>query len=326
MRWSWTCALLLCWLTWLPDSVATGQIVRVGPGGSVRVRAPFVRVYVAPDGRTSVRAPFTDVNAPGRRYVAHPPHSEILIPDGASVAHGQQPTLADPALADWAALWRMLDSGTIRLDEQLGQSAKASSWKGYLQTSRLRETGAEQGARAPDLQTVNQLREILAQYEQTIATQHYQSVSSLSGFRMVYIVLKELISPPLQRDRRRLEKSATNLERELLRLDDGRRWARHLQLPEEVFVGRSDSQQQVPSPPGTGPSREPELGRLVDVLKRFDAISHDPKYGVIARMPAFPTTHKRLGNYVRLLSASQSDDPPLPPQVEALPVPHPEPR
>ena len=44
-------------------SVAEAQILRIGPFGGVRVRAPFVSVDVLPNGGgTRVRAPFTAVN------------------------------------------------------------------------------------------------------------------------------------------------------------------------------------------------------------------------------------------------------------------------
>lgn len=53
----------------LLPTVADAQLVRVGPLGGVRVRAPFVRVDVSPFGDTRVRAPFTAVDAPGRRFL-----------------------------------------------------------------------------------------------------------------------------------------------------------------------------------------------------------------------------------------------------------------
>lgn len=325
MRCLLTCAVVLCCLTWSQDSVTYGQTVRKDPSGGVRVLAPFVRVDVGPDGATSVRAPFTAVDVPGHRHVANRPHPMTGVPHSGPVAHGLQPTLADPALADWDTLWRMLDSATIRLDEQLGQIATGSGWREYLQTVRLREMLA-QATGPPDPPTADQLRGILARYEQTSEVQKYRSVSSLSGFRMVHSVLTELLAPPLQRDRRRLAESAASLERDLLRLDNGRAWVRHLQLPEEIFVGRSGTQQQVPPPPGTDPSSEPELGHLVDALARFDAISHDPRYRVIAGMSAFQTTHKRLGDYVQLLSATQPADSSLPSQGDVLSLPPLEPR
>ncbi len=326
MRWLMAGALALCWLTWSPGSVALGQIVRVGPSGDVHVRAPFVRVDVGPDGRTSVRAPFTAVDVPGRRYAAYGPQAMARVPERASVAHGRRPTLADPALADWAALWRMLDSGTIRLDEQLGSGARASGWKKYLETARLRETLAEQDNGPPDPQTAEQLRDILARYEQTSAMQQYRSVTSGSGFRMVHAALKELVSPPLQRDRRLLRESAEDLERELFRLNNGRSWVRHLQLPEETLGGQTGAPQHAPPPSGTDLGRGAELGPLIEALARFDAISRDPRYRVIAGLPAFQTTHQRLGDYVHDLSTAQPGDPSRPPQVEVLPAPQPDPQ
>ena len=324
MRCLWTCPLVLCWLTCVPDGVALGQLVRIGPQGTVRVRAPFVRVDVGPGGRTSVRAPFTAVDASGRRDVAYRRRLDTRVSGRESAERGRQPTLADPALADWAALWRMLHSETIRLEEQLGQNAVAGGWKEYLQTAWLRELSANRDNRPPDPQTAGQLRDTLLHYQRTIATRSYRPISSLPSFRMVHAGLKELVSPPLQRERRQLGESARNLEGELRRLDSGRRWVRHLQLPEQIFVSRSGTEHSVPPPPDTDPDRERELGELIESLARFDAVSHDPKYRMIAGMPAFQTTHQRLVSYARHLSATLSDDPLRPPQIEVLPVPQPD--
>lgn len=46
----------------LLPTVADAQLLRVGPFGGVRVRAPFVSVDVSPFGGTRVRAPFTSVD------------------------------------------------------------------------------------------------------------------------------------------------------------------------------------------------------------------------------------------------------------------------
>ena len=55
---------LVCWMV-ITAEQAEAQFVRVGPGGGVSVRAPFVHVEVGPGGGTYVRAPFTSVVTPG---------------------------------------------------------------------------------------------------------------------------------------------------------------------------------------------------------------------------------------------------------------------
>ena len=54
-------------------SVSDAQIVRWGPGGGVRVRAPFVSVDVSPFGGARVRAPFTAVDSRVYGGYVYPP-------------------------------------------------------------------------------------------------------------------------------------------------------------------------------------------------------------------------------------------------------------
>ncbi len=86
--------------------VAEAQVVRVGPRGGVRIRAPFASVDVLPyGGGTRVRAPFTAVDTGYYRYGVGVPYYYAARPRYYSArprhyavpAYPVQPLLAVPA-------------------------------------------------------------------------------------------------------------------------------------------------------------------------------------------------------------------------------------
>ncbi|MGB0598897.1 MAG: hypothetical protein ACPGLY_19600 [Rubripirellula sp.] len=79
--------------------VAEAQVVRVGPRGGVRIRAPFASVDVLPyGGGTRVRAPFTAVDTGYYRYGVGVPYYYAARPRHYAVpAYPVQPLLAVPA-------------------------------------------------------------------------------------------------------------------------------------------------------------------------------------------------------------------------------------
>ncbi len=304
---------------------AWSQIVRTYPDGAVRVRAPFVRVYVGPNGETSVRAPFVAIDTPGREHIRHRPKLTTDLPGGPSLGRYSRPRPADPASLDWRALRRMLRSGAIRLEEELDRIPTGEGWKGYLRTTMLYEMAADESNRPPDPEAVEALRDALRRYEATSATRQSRQIASLAGFGTVHAALRELVIPPLHRLRRQLAESARDLERALMRLDTGSEWVRYLQLPDEIFFGESSADPRPPLPPSTDRTRQQGSLRLIEALARFDTVSHDPDFRAIRELPAFKTTHDRLAMYVALLSETPSDPRVDDHQIEVIPAPQPEP-
>jgi hypothetical protein len=99
-----------------------------------------------------------------------------------------------------------------------------------------------------------------------------------------------------------LAASAGELARSLERFQTGEGWRKHLALPDDVLDADGADQ-------GTGPDRE----RLAKVLTRFDAISRNPEYRVIAQLQEFQATHEALSAYVGQLGPSPVEEIPPPP-------------
>jgi len=204
MRQPFISALGIATLFLALPGLSQGQIVRFGPGGGVRVRAPFVRVYVGPGGATSVRAPFTAVDVPGPRYnvpagryrgadprrVVPGPYYPYGQPDFAppdrqpaesfdtpllpSPQPQPQPIeIADASTLDWHALRRMLRTGAVELDGQLDGIAHGQGWKEYLATVTLREILPDDANVPPDSLAVDLMRDVLQKYDSAQGSGQY---------------------------------------------------------------------------------------------------------------------------------------------------------
>jgi hypothetical protein len=235
-----------------------------------------------------------------------------------------QPTPADSASLDWQALRRMLHSGVTRLQEQLNGIATGEGWREYLRTTQLVELAADDANWPPGLEAVEAFRETFHIYEAARATGESRAITSLAGFGTVHAALKELAISPLDRQRKQLAHSARDLERELMGLDTGSEWLRHLRLPDEIVIGQSSADRGAPLPPTTDGASEENLDQLIEVLARFDAVGRNPEYLAVRELPAFKTTHDRLATYVGLVGATLSGDPSGNQRMEIVPTPQPE--
>lgn len=176
-------------------SMADAQILRIGPFGGVRVRAPFVSVDVLPyGGGTRVRAPFTavDTGAYGDRYPgyrvpeyrgvpgyrpspAYPPAYQLPAyprggyvypqPDDRQAARAATPTSVRSSLL--AAAQQLKQSLSARRDD-------ADVWLNYLQPDRIIDA-IQRG------ESGESLRSLLRHYD-GVANGGLTSISSERGF------------------------------------------------------------------------------------------------------------------------------------------------
>jgi hypothetical protein len=221
----------------------------------------------------------------------------------------------------WQGLRRMLRTGLDRLEAELNRFSTGASWKRHLKTTQLRELLPDDLDAPPDAQTASILRDALRNYENTSSSGQFRMISRLSGFVTVHGALKELVIPPLERERRQLAASARELDRQLMQLNAGAQWTSHLRLPNEVFFDDATGDHQT-----LDPLSDPDRIRqeLIDALGRFDAVSQNPRYRAIWQLQAFETTHQRLRSYVDLLSQDFGQAPLQGPQLEFVPTPEPE--
>ncbi len=200
------------------------------------------------------------------------------------------PSRDELAFMNWKHLRRVLRFAAANFDDQLDSLRTGPRWRKHLQVGAIRDQVAEDINSPPDRKARRRLREVVAAYHETAENPQYDAITRLWGFRVVHAALDEFVSAPWMRERRQLAASARELERELDGMGAGRRWQKHLALPEEVFasmVGPRSSQSDAPDP-----------GQLRGVLARFDAVSRNRKYRSIAGLKSFQATHEILGNYV----------------------------
>jgi hypothetical protein len=196
------------------SSIADAQIVRLGPFGGVRVRAPFVSVDVLPNGGgTRVRAPFTAVDTPPYRYRApgyrspgyrpSPGYRGPVYPAPAVPAYPSAGAV--PAYPNGGYVYPQPDDrqsarpaapGSVReallaSAEQLKRSLSARRddgdvWLNYLQPDRVIETirRGESG---------DSLRPLLRNYDGVAANAGLSSISGARGFRETHQWLRALV-------------------------------------------------------------------------------------------------------------------------------------
>jgi len=288
-KWTIAAAVTFC----LAGSIcADAQIVRVGPGGSVEVRAPFTRVFVGPGG-TSVRAPFTAVDTPRFRWG----RVEYALPEPDQLAR-----------YNWQQLREHLRASADLLDRQLADMREGADWRSVLKPGLIRDLVSDDVNRPPDAATAKQLGSLLAEYDAVAADRSARRVVRLAGFGAVHTALREFTTPPLARQGNLLSYNWSVLNEDLRRFRTGGNWQDYLKLPQQV-VGS-----------GTG---DVDLAALEKALQRYDKVGGDPKYRTISRLESFQATHASLTTFVELFQEPQ--DAPIPPAVksdaEEIPAP-----
>lgn len=312
--------LVFCFLA--GAEMADAQIVRLGPGGAVRVRAPFVDVDVGPGGSTRVRAPFTAVDTPGfgpafpryERWADRMPSdraagrgSKRLRP--LSPGEFSQGKVTDPAQMSWLELRRHTRAVAVRLENELRRVADGTQWTASLRPGTVRDLLAEDSDQPPNAATIDQLVAILQSYDALVESNGYPQIARLSGFREMREALGELVLPPEARQRRNLVTQWSIFYNDLNRFETGATWQEYLQLPPDVRDGRAVEKQT--------------LSQLEELLGRYEKIIGPEEYRAVTELPSFRTTRQGLADYVAILreQASKPDRLQLPP--EGIPAPQP---
>ena len=276
------------------SAIGQAQLVQVGPG---YVKAPFVRVYGRPDGSRYVRAPFVRVFTPG--YYR-----------GDWAAPQPLPTAQQLADMDWRELRASIRELVAQLDAQLATWPAGDFWKAQLKTAEVRAVAQGRDGR-PAAGAHAQLQDILHAFAATNDTPTLSAIAGLPTFRVLHVALVEFSMPPEERLRRQLSTSAKELHNSLDRISTGRGWQKYLALPEGMAASQGSDRPSAASF---------DLEALAAALDRFDSVSQDDEYRMIADLPAFRSTHQRLAAYLALRRDPAAG---ALPSAEELPVPRP---
>ena len=162
------------------------QLVRIGPGGSVRIRAPFVAIDIGPYGETSVRAPFTAVDVPGNR---HPSLHDYSSKDQSR--SGPANGYPNDKLGE-------LRESAGRLDRELGRYKAGRSWQRYLRLpgSHRRRTPPSDTEEESELvaePSTADWEEVLFRFDLVTQTPEYHRIASLPSFTATHTRLSDYV-------------------------------------------------------------------------------------------------------------------------------------
>lgn len=212
-------ALIAVGLALIP-AAASAQIVRVGPFGGVRIRAPFVRVDVSRLGGTRVRAPFTRIRTPGygayRPSIEYPPLPPAppfgrpsMLPgeydrpagrtgrrlatplDGRFGGRGEleRPNNdAGASVVDPRMVRAQLRSAAMRLRRSLSRRENdADAWMEYLAPARIIEV-IDRGEPA------SEVKHLVGNYDGVVANPRLTLVAEARGFEDTRFWLKRFVT------------------------------------------------------------------------------------------------------------------------------------
>jgi hypothetical protein len=132
-------------------------------------------------------------------------------------------------------------------------------------------------------------------------------VSGRVSFQTLKAALREYTMPAEQRLRSQVSSAARELQSSLTRFATGDTWQRYFALPPELMTAPSD---------GSSPGPRDQSKNVTELLGRFDMVSHNDDYRMIAALPAFHWAQESLAAYANWLGTK-----PPGPMEEELPAP-----
>jgi hypothetical protein len=207
--------------------------------------------------------------------------------------------LLSQAIRQWSA----------QLDADLDHFPSGKTWRSHLKTAEIAALVPTQLDFPPAEDVRQRLQEILEIYGAPIDSPELRRIANLRSFQILHVALGEYATPPEQRLRRQLFFAARELNRSLERFKTGGSWQQYLTLSPGMSLSEDEAEET---------ERVLNLADLAQVLARFDLVSQNVDYRMIAALSAFKATHERLAAYL-----SQSQTPSFQ-RSEELPAPKPD--
>ena len=157
-------------------------------------------------------------------------------------------------------------------------------------------------AKGPDRDSRERMAKVAGRFDEVAAKPEYTKIAAVRGFQTLRLGLREYTLPPTERQTHVLSGSLPILNSALDRQRTGTSWKAFLKLDElEPLL---DSEHEW---------RPEELGRLAEILGRFERVRGDSQYAAIARAPGSETTYQALKALVGTLEEESVGSLPLPP-------------
>jgi len=223
---------------------------------------------------------------------------------------------------DWRTLRRLLRDVAEDLDRKLSRMPTGEYWKEQFRTREIASLVASQVDGPPTEEERQILLDIFQFYIDAESKAELRAITRLRSFRNLRTVLREFVTPEETRLRLRLQATSLELQRQLVKYPNGDRWWNHLALPDVVYIHEEATESQTSAAPNrTIVPTASDFADLQAALDRYDSVSQDARYRIIADLPAFHSTQVLLSEYIR---AVQPQLPEPPSAAEELPTPAPE--
>jgi hypothetical protein len=191
---------------------------------------------------------------------------------------------------DYLTLRRVARASSADFDRWLSGIPAGEVWRKHFESRTTQEHLAPDVDAPPTTEERQAILRIVGIFDRAVATADLNDITRTASARTLHAVLRELATPPDQRLVRQLSLNARTLNRSLSNLNTGVTWQRYLALPDGVIAAAD-------RPPG-GAELRADRKELSKILERYDSISANPEYRVIASLPEFEATHQRLSEVV----------------------------
>jgi hypothetical protein len=232
--------------------------------------------------------------------------------ESADYAESAPPASQDPPLPTAAQVARMTDQQLAELlrvasegyAKELGDYKNGETWKDYFtlaEIAAMTKTAEPPAAGARDTAV-----EALKRLDSSSADTQYDAVTKSWGFKALRVGLREYTLPPKERSAHRLVAAVQQLRHSLDSITTGAGWKKHLEIDALAKSAENSGTDDVVS-----------IKQLKAVLAKFDAVSRNPEFQVVAELDGFAATQADLKGYVSTLQASQPVQAPPPPPPPA---------
>jgi len=193
-------------------------------------------------------------------------------------------------LADQQLL-TVLEGTRSDLESDLEGLSTGEGWKKHLKLGEFKDTVAGlKGKPIPDATRI-WFATRADQFDQVAKDEGYTKISSLWGFRVTHLVLRELGRPSVQRWSHQVVSHRDTLHAYLKRIDRGSDWIAYMEL---------DKLAELPQRPTDWKTED--IRWVTGVADRFAKVREDPAFAMVARQPGFPELHIAITSLVQSLN------------------------
>jgi hypothetical protein len=207
-----------------------------------------------------------------------------------AMEHPPIPTAGQVARLTDEQLRMMIAVALDNYNKDLDGFTTGAGWKIHFKLAELKThvTGSQIGS--PDASTRTLIADISQKFEAAEKDPSYEVITQPWSFQTLLVALKEYSLPAVKRQGHVLNAKAQTLKRSLDNISTGAGWKAYLEINElDKLLGET-----------SGDNAE-LTKKLEKILERFDDVSQNQQYKVVAELQGFDVTRTALQQYIHTL-------------------------